>query len=151
MNLKPNPQQTLESLYTKILNASNRVYKTLGSGHSEIIYHKALEVELRDLNISYSTKAPISIYYKNIIVGYSECDLIIHSLLNNITSINIIVELKATTYAPRSSEVGQLKSYMKTMNCKHGILINFPQPSSSRNPDKVDIIPFGIFPDLDLN
>ena len=121
--------------------ASN-VYKALGSGHSEIVYHKALEVELRIQGYRYSSKPPVSIYYKNTIVGYSECDIIVH--LSPKPKTDVIIELKATTYEPRSSEKAQIHCYMRTLKCPYGILINFPQPSAKSIRNDIDVISFGI-------
>jgi GxxExxY protein len=125
-----------------IKTLASNVYKILGTGHSEIVYHKAFEVELRNNNISYSTKAPISLTYKGVIIGYSEPDIIIHS--NN--GEHIIVELKATTYAPRASEKAQLYSYMRSTGYTKGILINFPQPSSKTKTHDIHFFTFG-FPE----
>lgn len=126
------------SLLDIIHNLANAVYNELGTGHSEIVYHKALEVELRINNIQYSTKTPITLEYKGYIVGYSEPDIIIH------TEDPIIVELKATTYTPRSSEIAQIHSYMRSTNTSKGILINFPQPTTKTNIQHgVHILSFG--------
>lgn len=140
---------------SKILDEINsiakEVYKNLGTGHNEIIYHRAFEVELRTRNIDYSTKAPLSIYYKGYIVGYSELDIIVYP--NADKKEKIIVELKATTYEPRSAEKAQLCCYMRSMNCEKGILINFPQPTSKLNIDIDDIhfIHFGFDVVDDIN
>ena len=94
----------------------------MGSGHSEIIYHKALEVELRLRQIAYSTKAPITMKYKNYIVGYGEPDLIVYYIIpTDNTVIPIIVELKATAYVPRASEKAQLLCYMRNLPSDYGI------------------------------
>lgn len=115
------------------------VYNILGTGHSEIVYHKAFEVELRNHHIAYSTKAPITLTYKGIVIGYSEPDIIIYPDEGG----PIIIELKATTYAPRSTEIAQLKSYMRSTGFNKGILINFPQPTSKTNTNDIHFVTFG--------
>ena len=129
----------LRSLKT-IFQSAKEVYRVLGTGHSEAVYHKAMETELRINNISYSTKCPISINYKGHIVGYNEPDLLIHA--DN--DVVIVVELKATTYPPRETEKAQLQSYLRTLNTKCGVLINFPQPTSKiTNSEEIHFLNYG--------
>lgn len=111
-----------------LIDVSNEVYNRLGCGHNEIVYHKAFEVELRLRNISYSTKAPISIMYKDFFVGYSELDIIV-----NDGNDKIIVELKATAHPIRSVERAQLLCYMNSTGYTKGVLINFTQPSERQS------------------
>lgn len=155
---EPNIQQERENedalqILQQIVGWAQTVYDVLGSGHSEIVYHRAFEVELRNNNISYSTKAPITLKYKGVIVGYSEPDIIIH-LSDNGNDNDIIVELKATTYAPRAQEKAQLHSYMRSTGISRGILINFPQPSSKNNMHQthgIHFLPFGFEDQTDFN
>ena len=127
-----------------IQQSAKEVYKHLGTGHSEAVYHKAMEVELRTRNIQYSTKCPISINYKGFVVGYNEPDIIIQFIdTKKATNHTIVVELKATTYSPRQSEKAQLQSYLRTLNTSLGILINFPQPTSKSKIQGIDFIPYG--------
>lgn len=130
-----------------IKQSAEQVFEILGTGHSEIVYHRALEVELRMKGIIYSTKAPITLLYKGIVVGYSEPDLIVYP--NGIKGFKIIIELKATTYAPRSSEKAQIESYLRSTSTKYGILINFPQPTSKTQASEIDFISYGIESDDD--
>ncbi len=134
----------LDNLIKNIKCSAEEVFNVMGSGHSEAVYHKAFEVELRNRNIVYSTKAPITLEYKGVIVGYSEPDIIVYPLGTD-SCLKIIIELKATTYEPRSSEKAQIKSYMRSTGGSLGILINFPQPTSKSPREKIDFILFGDF------
>ena len=42
--------------YELIKEIANKVFSNLGTGHSEYIYHRAMEIELRNLNITYEKK-----------------------------------------------------------------------------------------------
>lgn len=132
-----------------IKKCAQNVYDELGSGHSESIYHAAMEVELRSCGIFYSTKAPICLKYKDYMVGWCIADLIIHtsktfrevnSETTNEVNSDIVVELKATTYAPRAAEKSQLLGYLRGLSLTTGFLINFPQPTSNRESTSVDFI-----------
>ena len=98
-----------------IYNSAKEVYRVLGTGQSEAVYHKAMEVELRLNNINYSTKSPVSIPYKGHIVGYNEPDIIVNSTHE---TQKIVVELKATTYPPRETEKAQLERYIRNLGTK---------------------------------
>lgn len=118
-----------------IKDCAQCVYNSLGSGHSEAIYHAAMEVELRHRDVNYSTKAPIVLMHRGSTVGWCIADLIL-----DFDGLKIIVELKATTYAPRSSEKAQLQGYLRALQIEDGCLINFPQPTSTRDTSDVDFI-----------
>jgi GxxExxY protein len=124
----------------QICQSAKEVYNILGTGHSEAVYHKAMEVELRLRDIHYSTKCAISIPYKGYIVGYNEPDLIVKVNENDV----IVVELKATTYPPRETEKAQLDCYLRTLNTPYGVLINFTQPTSKfQIPNEIHILRYG--------
>ncbi len=127
----------MQPLKDIIKTCAQSVYTSLGSGHSESIYHAAMEVELRLRGYRYSTKSPISIKYKSHTVGWCVADLILHTMPPD---QDVIIELKATTYAPRSTEKAQLLGYLRTLDLPIGYLINFPQPTASRDVDQVDFI-----------
>jgi GxxExxY protein len=129
----------------KIFQSAKEVYRVLGTGHSEAVYHKAMEVELRLNGFKYSTKSPVSILYKNHIVGYNEPDLLVYPEEDG--NPTIVVELKATTYPPRETEKAQLDSYLRNLKTNYGILINFPQPTSKTDPINIHFLNYG-FEDL---
>lgn len=130
------------TVFDIIKECAQTVFDSLGSGHSEAIYHSAMEVEFRHKNIMYSTKAPIALTHRSFFVGWCIADLILHSTTDDddIITPNVVIELKATTYAPRSSEKAQLLGYLRALNLTKGCLINFPQPTSTRNVTDVDFL-----------
>ena len=46
----------METYSNKIIQAAQQVYSKLGTGHSEYIYHRAMEIELQYQHIFYETK-----------------------------------------------------------------------------------------------
>ena len=100
-----------------ITDLARHVYKTLGHGYSEAVYHRALEVALRKKNIPYESERVVPITYEGHVVGNIRLDLVI----NNET----IIELKTVTTL-REKEVTQLKNYMNITGLNSGLLINFP-------------------------
>lgn len=129
----------MESPTLVVIACADMVYTALGTGHSEIVYHKALEVELRARGIKYESKVIIPISYLGLHVGYGEADLIVYQ--DAMDTNGLVVELKAVTYAPRAQERAQLSSYLRCRGYEgaSGILINFRQPTATTpSPDQVD-------------
>jgi len=51
----------------------------------------------------------------------------------------IILELKAVGSTLGASEEQQIKNYMKIMDVKHGLLINFQQPGKKEGKTSIEI------------
>jgi GxxExxY protein len=121
-----------KNLILEIINASQLVFEILGTGFSEHIYHRSLEIELRKRQILYETKRILPIDYCGINVGFAEADIIING--------EFVVELKALSNPPRESEVSQVMTYLNAINKDHGIVINFPQAGKDIARDKIDFL-----------
>ena len=61
----------------KIKKIAEDVFEALGSGYSEDVYEKAMEVGLRLAKIPYENQRTLPIFYKNFAVGISKPDLIV--------------------------------------------------------------------------
>ncbi len=92
------------------------VYNTLGFGHKEEVYQKALAKEFTLLDISFSREKTLQVMYKNEPVGAYRPDFIINDL--------IILELKAVDFMPKVFET-QLLHYLKSTGFLLGLLVNF--------------------------
>jgi GxxExxY protein len=103
----------------KIRGAIFAVYNTLGPGHKEIVYQKALEKEFEAQNIPFAREQSLDVKYRNIKVGKYIPDFIVDN--------KIIVELKAVEFMPKMYE-NQLIHYLKTTGFQVGLLVNFGQP-----------------------
>lgn len=100
-----------------IVSIATHVYKTLGHGHSEAVYHRAMEVGLRQRGIKYDTEKIVPIKYEGHVVGNFRFDLVIDD--------TTIVELKAVS-AIKQREITQLRNYMSMTGLTSGYVINFP-------------------------
>ena len=119
--------------YDKIIDSCKRIYKQIGVGHTERIYHKALVYELGCHNLNIDTEM-------NIVVKYEDSECKLHHLESLridifIHNMNIILELKAIQRKIQQQEIAQIKKYFNVLNkdnikVNYGIIINFPQPST---------------------
>lgn len=93
------------------------VYRSLGPGYSEQVYHKAMEVGLRANHIRYETERVVPVTYDGHVVGNVRADLIIDN--------RYVIELKSVkTLNPCMHQ--QTMNYLKLTGIKDGLLINFP-------------------------
>jgi GxxExxY protein len=99
----------------------HQVYRTLGAGYSERIYHNALEVLLRKNNIRYETERIIPITFEDHVIGNLRADLIINN--------ELIVEIKAVKTFNSSMKI-QIENYRTLTGINKGLLVNFPQPQT---------------------
>jgi len=93
------------------------VYKVLGPGFSEKIYHNAMEVVLRKNGIHYETERIVPIVFEGHTIGNLRADLI----LNNKT----VLELKSVKTV-NDVMVTQAQNYLKLTGLPEAYLINFP-------------------------
>lgn len=105
-----------EELSYKVRGAMIEVHKTLGSGHKETVYHRALAEEFKKRDINFCEEKPIDVVYNDKKVGTYKPDFIVED--------KIIVEIKAVSFMPRNFEE-QLTHYLKGTKYKLGFLANF--------------------------
>ena len=107
----------------KIVSLAKDVYKSLGSGHPEVVYDKAMQVGLRLAKIKYENQKVVELKYKDHNVGEGYPDIIV-----NFGKDKLVLELKAVGGNMGAAEEQQIKIYMKILKIKNGLLINFQQP-----------------------
>jgi GxxExxY protein len=104
-----------------IRSVATRVWRSLGPGFSERVYHNAMEVGLRTLGISYQTERIVPIMFDEHAIGNIRADLIVDS--------KIIVELKSVKALKDEHRI-QTRMYMKLLGLPEAVLINFPNSGS---------------------
>jgi len=119
------PKMMVEDLTRIIMADAKSVYDSLGPGFPEVMYHKAMEVELRTKCIPYETEVITPIYYKEFNVGHTRADVIVNK--------SYVLEFKALSYFNSDTGILQLKNYMKSHGVSCGMIINFGQPNKANN------------------
>ena len=100
----------------KIIGASFRVHNTLGCGFQEVIYQRALAIELRLIPLDFVREFEMPIYYLDQHIGTRRVDFFVES--------KISVELKAVVKIDDTS-IAQAINYLEAYNLEIGLLINF--------------------------
>ena len=107
-------------LTARVIGCAMRVHSTLGNGFQEVIYQRALAIELSLANIKFAREFEMQIYYRNQHVGTRRVDFLIEGILS--------VELKALIKV-EYAHFAQAINYLEAYNLEIGMLINFVEPS----------------------
>ena len=105
------------NLTYKIIGCAMEVYKQLGPGLLESVYELALKHELNLNNIPVETQVEIRVNYKGVSISENlRLDLLVDDSV--IVELKSVDELKPVHYK-------QLLTYLRLMDKKVGLLINF--------------------------
>ena len=105
-----------QDLTEKIIGCAFTVHNTLGSGFLEKVYEQALILELKASGLSVRSQEPLSVKYRDQIIGEFFADLIVED--------QVICEMKAVDVLKKAHEV-QLVNYLVATGIDVGVLINF--------------------------
>jgi GxxExxY protein len=109
-------QYKYSELTGKIIGCAMKVHSALGNGFQEVIYQRALEIEMGDALLSFSREHEMPIYYKEQQVGTRRVDFLIEGIVS--------VELKAITTL-EDVHLAQAINYLEAYDLEVGLLINF--------------------------
>ena len=113
-------QYKYSELTSKIIGCAMEVHKRLGNGFQEVIYQRALEIEMRLTNLSFSREHEMPIFYREEQIGSRRVDFLVEGVIS--------VELKAITKL-EDVHFAQAINYLEAYNLEIGLLINFGETS----------------------
>lgn len=93
-----------------------KVHSTLGNGFQEVIYQRALEIEMKYYGLSFSREMEMPIFYRNEQIGTRRVDFFVEE--------KIMVELKALLKM-EDVHLAQAMNYLEAYKMEIGLLINF--------------------------
>ena len=103
-------------LTRRIIGCAMRVHSTLGNGFQEVIYQRALAVEMEIEGLSFEREKELPIFYREKHIGTRRVDFFVENL--------IMVELKAVIRL-EDVHLAQAMNYLEAYNMEIGLLINF--------------------------
>ena len=92
------------------------VHKRLGNGFQEVIYQRALEIEMRLSRLDFTRELEMSIFYRDAEIGTRRVDFFVEG--------KIMVELKALINL-EDVHLAQAMNYLEAYKMEIGLLINF--------------------------
>jgi GxxExxY protein len=105
-----------EEITHKIIGCAMKVHNTLGNGFQEVIYQRALAIEMEKQGLTFQREMNMTIFYEGIDIGTRRVDFFVED--------NIMVELKALTII-EDVHLAQAMNYCQAYHLPIGLLINF--------------------------
>lgn len=96
------------------------VHRVIGTGFQEVIYQKALGIELAFQGLLFEREKEMHIYYRNELIGTRRVDFFVENL--------VMLEIKALDKI-EDIHKNQAINYLEVYNIADGLLINFGAPS----------------------
>jgi iron complex transport system substrate-binding protein len=108
----------VEKLARVCVDCGMHVHRELGPGFKEVIYERAFCLELDSRGVRFETEKPILVRYKSWEIPGQKVDLLVAGV--------VLVEIKAV---PKLKQIHthQILSYLKTLDLRLGLLMNFKQ------------------------
>lgn len=100
----------------KVIGAAMKVHTVLGNGFQEVIYQRALEIEVPKWGLSFVREFSMSIFYDGIQIGERRVDFFVEGIIS--------VELKAREVL-EPTHYSRARNYLEAYNLEVGLLINF--------------------------
>jgi len=115
-----NEQYKYSELTSKIIGCAMIVHKMLGNGFQEVIYQRALAIEMNLAGISYDREFEMPIFYREKQIGTRRVDFLVEGIIS--VELKAIIKLEDVHFA-------QAINYLEAYNLEIGLLINFGERS----------------------
>ena len=109
-------KQNVNDITHKIIGCAMQVHRTLGNGFQEVIYQRALKIEMMLSGLSFEREVEMPIFYREEQIGSRRVDFFVENC--------IMVELKAMEKIEEVHKA-QAINYLEVYNIADGLLINF--------------------------
>ena len=93
-----------------------KVHSALGNGFQEVIYQRAMVIEMSDEGIGFSREHEMPVYYKGQQIGTRRVDFLVEGIVS--------LELKAVIQL-EDVHLAQAINYLEAYDLEIGLLINF--------------------------
>jgi len=103
-------------LTRRIIGCAMRVHSTLGNGFQEVIYQRALAIEMGFDGLNFEREKEMPIFYRDQDIGTRRVDFFVDDL--------VMVELKAISQL-EDVHLAQAMNYLEAYGMEIGLLINF--------------------------
>lgn len=100
----------------RIIGCAMRVHSTLGNGFQEVIYQRALAIEMKYDGLEFQREMEMPIFYREVQIGTRRVDFFVENC--------VMVELKAMEKI-EDVHKAQAINYLEVYNIADGLLINF--------------------------
>lgn len=109
-------QIDVNTITYKIISCAMKVHSEIGCGFQEVVYQRAMVLEMNAEGLSFKRELPMSIYYKGKNIGTRRVDFYVEN--------RVMVELKAMQKIEEVHKA-QAINYLEVFNIADGLLLNF--------------------------
>ncbi len=111
-----NQEYKYSDITEKVIGSAMKVHSALGNGFQEVIYQRAMVIEMGDKGLSFSREHEMPVYYKHQQIGTRRVDFLVEEVVS--------VELKAVSTL-EDVHLAQAINYLEAYDLEVGLLINF--------------------------
>ena len=105
-----------EEITKKIIGCAMTVHSTLGNGFQELIYQRALAIEMQFMGLSFEREKEMDVFYRDQQIGSRRADFFVEG--------KIMIEIKALVHL-EDVHLAQTLNYLEAYKMETGLLINF--------------------------
>ena len=109
-----------QELTGQIIGCAMKVHRYFGPGFPEIVYQRALRIELDKIPLQYLYEFEKEIFYENQLIAKRRLDLFVEN--------KVLIELKATSETD-NGDYNQIINYLRVFGLEVGLLLNFGSKS----------------------
>jgi len=109
-------KEDINDLTHKIIGCAMQVHRVLGNGFQEVIYQRALAIEMQKQGLNFQREMEMTIFYDGFDIGTRRVDFFVED--------KVMVELKAIEKL-EDVHKAQAINYCEAYNIADGLLINF--------------------------
>ncbi|AZI39843.1 GxxExxY protein [Epilithonimonas vandammei] len=116
MDLKYLTKEQQDKITHSIIGCAMEVHNILGNGFQEVVYQRALSIEMNLRNIEHQREFEMPLSYKGFDIGSRRVDFLVMK--------EISIEIKAIINL-EDVHLAQAMNYLEAYNLQTGLLINF--------------------------
>ncbi|HCY01180.1 MAG TPA: GxxExxY protein [Bacteroidales bacterium] len=130
-------EEIKDDLTYQIIGCAMKVHSTLGNGFQEVIYQRALSIEMKKQGLNFDRELEMPLFYDGFSIGSRRVDFLVEN--------KIMVELKALVKL-EDVHLAQGLNYLVAYNVDLGLLLNFGaqsleikrlrHPKNKENPNR---------------
>jgi GxxExxY protein len=108
----------------RIIKCAFEVHKTLGNGFPEVIYQRALALEMKAEGLVFNRELEMPVFYRDERIGKRRVDFLVENEI--CTELKAVIEMEPANLA-------QGLNYLEAFNLQVGLLLNSVLPASKSN------------------
>jgi GxxExxY protein len=113
-------QYKYSELTSKIIGCAITVHKTLGNGFQEVVYQRALEIEMALAGLNFNREFEMPVFYREQQIATRRVDFLVEGVIS--VELKALIKLEGVHFA-------QAINYLEAYNLEVGLLINFGEIS----------------------